>query len=279
MSLCSIYLGCEPEHQKIYSKDDDLAYHECLDCGIIWRNEDSYDLELPYDQQYFESKNYQGNRAHKIEKSGWLLDIAIDKNPKMHSLLEVGCSLGNTLEAASRKGLDHLGIDISSFAVRYCQERGLNASTETLQELAAKKEIFDIIFMQHVLEHFQDPFTILKQCNQLLAPGGMVMILIPNSNYHSAKRLRNGHRFYSKSGVGIEHYVYFNYHNLRRVLASCGFKTIQSNYPLWVKHSSMNSFLNRVGRRMLSIFNWDQELVILAEKTSLAMTNDTSGVK
>lgn len=276
MSLCSIYFGCAPEHQELYSKDDDLTYHECLDCGIIWRDEESYDLELPYNQQYFESKNYEVNREHKIEKSGWLLDIAIDNNPKLHSLLEVGCSLGNTLEAASRKGLDHLGIDVSSFAVRYCQDRGLNASTETLQELVGKEEIFDLIFMQHVLEHFKDPFTILKQCNELLAPGGMVLILIPNSNYHSAKRQRNGHRFYSKKGVGIEHFVYFNYHNLSRVLASCGFKTVQSNYPFWVNDSSLKFFLNRIGRRMLSTFNWDQELVILAEKVTSGMTTDTN---
>ena len=161
----------------------------------------------------------------------------------LRSLLEVGCSLGNTLEAASRKGLDHLGIDVSSFAVSYCQDRGLNASTETMQDLIDKKEVFDLILMQHVLEHFQDPFTILKQANQLLAPGGLVQVLIPNSNYLSAKRLRDRHRFYSKSGVGIEHYVYFNYRNLSRALASCGFRTIQSNYPFWVNHGSLNSFI------------------------------------
>ncbi len=265
MSLCSIFLGCSPENQKIYSQDGELVYKECQDCGIIWRSEASFDLEQLYNEQYFDSKNYAANRPHKVEKSVWLLDLALSINPDIKSILEVGCSLGNTLEAASRKRLDHLGIDVSSFAVEFCHKKGLNASNETLEQLVDQVRSFDLIFMQHVLEHFKNPFKVLRQCNQLLPSQGLVIVLIPNSKYYRARRLREKHKFYSIRGVGIEHYVYFNYDNLPRVLASCGFKVLQLNYPLWVSsHDSIKFLINRTGRRMLSIFNLDQELVVIA---------------
>ena len=267
MSLCSVFLGCSPANQKIYSQYGDLIYIECQDCGIIWRDESSFHLEQPYNQQYFSSKNYAANRKHKVEKSSWLLDLALYNEPGIGSVLEIGCSLGNTLEAASRKGLEHLGLDVSTFAVDFCKQQGLNVSTETLEDLVNQGRSFGLIFMQHVLEHFEDPFKVLRQCNELLPVGGLMMILIPNSNYRSARRQREGHRFYSIDGAGVEHYVYFNYSNLSRVLKSCGFKTLQTNYPLLVAgHDSLKFFLNRVGRRLLSIFNLDQELVMVAQK-------------
>jgi len=267
MSLCANFLGCSPENQKIYSQDEKLVYMECQDCGIIWRSETSFNLEQPYNEQYFDSKNYAVNRLHKVEKSTWLLDMALGIKPDIKSILEVGCSLGNTLEAASRRRLKHLGIDVSSFAVEFCQQKGLNASNETLEELLDQEWSFDLIYMQHVLEHFKDPFKVLRQCNKLLPSQGLVMILIPNSKYHRAKRLRERHRFYSLKGVGIEHYVYFNYDNLSRVLFSCGFKVMQANYPLRIPGRDSYKFLvNRIGRRMLSTVHLDQELVVIASK-------------
>lgn len=267
MALCSEYLGCSPHRLKPYAQDGKLLYQQCGDCGIIWRDPSSLDLEPSYDQEYIDSKNYLRNRAHKIEKSSWLLDLALNSHPKIDRLLEVGCSVGNTLEAARLKNIPHLGIDISDYAVEYCHQKGLNASTENLDQLIKRSQRFDLIFMQHVLEHFVDPFQVLIQCHQLLNPGGLILILIPNSRYRRARSLREQHKFYSMEGVGIEHYVYFNYQNLERVLNATGFEVLQMNYPLnLIKNDSISFMINRIGRRFLSLLNLDQELVLLARK-------------
>ena len=267
MALCRNYLGCAPDHLRKYAQDQRLVYNQCQDCGIIWRDEASFDLEQPYDQHYFDSKNYQKNRAHKVAKSGWLLDLARHFNPQISRLLEIGCSLGNTLEAAKKRNLWHLGIDVSEFAVEYCRQHQLNASNESLPELIQQQQQYDLILMQHVLEHFKDPFEVLSQCHQLLTAKGMVLILIPNADYGRAKRLRERHKFYSRAGVGIEHYVYFNYQNLPLALQACGFKVITKNYPLkLLKYDSFTFLCNRWGRRFLSLMGADQELVVLAQK-------------
>lgn len=247
-----------------------MIYHQCNDCGIIWRDPASFHMEKEYDQNYFDSKDYEQNRQHKISKSGWLIDLALSLNPNISSMLEVGCSLGNTLEAAKLRGVDHLGIDVSSFAVEYCRKHGLNASNQTLEQLVDENQKYQLIYIQHVLEHFQDPFQVLRMVHKLLDAQGLLVILIPNSNYSRAKKLRASHKFYSKDGVGLEHYVYFNYQNLIRSLEQLNFITVQKNYPLRpLSRDSLGFYINRLGRLALSVFNLDQELVLVAQSDQI----------
>jgi 2-polyprenyl-3-methyl-5-hydroxy-6-metoxy-1,4-benzoquinol methylase len=265
---CSSTLPCNPLNQTSYSRDGELEYIRCNDCGLIWRSPGSLHLIKHYDKTYFASKKYAGNREHKIKKSGWLLDIALSFHPEIQNILEVGCSLGNTLEAAGIRNLNSLGIDISPYAIQYCQEHGLKAEKKSLEELLAEGLRFDLIFMQHVLEHFEDPFRILGLCKSLLNQGGLLLILVPNSKFAKAVRLREKHRFYSQNGVGAEHFVYFDYSSLRKVLESQNFKILQFNYPIKVKGiSSIEFFLNRIFRRSLSLFNADQELLVVAGRS------------
>lgn len=267
MHKCKEKLGCSGTNIQTYSKDKNLTYELCRDCCLIWRSADSMQLSKTYEEVYFDSKNYKNKRKHKVKKSGWLIDLARLKNRQLSSLLEVGCSLGYTLEAAQKRGIEHLGIDISKYAVQTCKELGLNALNLSLGELKLRDKKFDLIFMQHVLEHFENPFSTLKACSDLLKDDGMVLILVPNSKFRSAVKKKEEHRFYSKKGVGLEHFVYFNYINLNAVLSVSGFEIVQQNYPVFIsRYLSPEFFYNRLFRRLLSVFHLDQELMIIARK-------------
>lgn len=267
---CSEYLHCPVDRQEHYAGDGKLSFRKCNSCGLIWRSPDSEDITKEYGEDYFTAKNYLKNRAHKIRKSRGLINIALDTNPEIKSLLEVGCSLGNTLEAARAMNIEHLGLDVSRFAVDFCLSKGLNADNKPLEELAREGKRFDLLFMQHVLEHFPDPFRTLMTCWELLNPNGLLLIMVPNSLYRSAARKRENHRFYKLSGVGSEHFVYFNYDSLERVLAFCGFRIALKNYPWRVKsEDNLPFFLNRVFRRMLTFFRHDQEILVIGERTPL----------
>jgi 2-polyprenyl-3-methyl-5-hydroxy-6-metoxy-1,4-benzoquinol methylase len=264
---CSTYFDCDVSQQYEYSRDGNLVYIKCNNCGLIWRAPESMHISKPYDKSYFDSKNYLKNRKHKIKKSEGLLRIAQHFKSDIRNILEVGCSVGNTLQAAKNMGVNHLGIDISSFAVDFCKNEGLNAENLTLDQLIASGKQFNLIFMQHVLEHFPDPFETLKQCKNLLKNYGLIVILVPNSHYRNARKKRGKHRFYSLQGVGAEHFVYFDYSSLAKVLELTGFKVIQKNYPVFVKKlNSPASLLNRLVRKSLSVFGIDQELVVVAQK-------------
>jgi 2-polyprenyl-3-methyl-5-hydroxy-6-metoxy-1,4-benzoquinol methylase len=222
---------------------------------------------LSYTSEYFSHKNYLKNRDHKIKKSGWLLDIALHFHPGIKNLLEVGCSVGNTLEAAKLRNIEGFGIDISPFAIKYCREHQLNAENKTLDELWSEGRQFDLIYMQHVLEHFVNPFEVLESCHKLLRKDGLLLVIVPNSRFNPSVRKREKHPFYSLNGVGAEHFVYFDYYNLTRVLVSCRFEVVQKNYPVMIKGMNSPEFLlNRIGRKSLSLFNADQELLLVASK-------------
>lgn len=243
---------------------------KCNECGLIWRSKQSLHIVKEYDKKYFNSKNYLKNRAHKIKKSEGLLRLAKQFNPEINNLLEVGCSVGNTLQAAHNLGINHLGIDISSFAVNFCNRMNLNAKQINLEQLLNQKETFDLVFMQHVLEHFESPAKMLEKCNQLLVQNGLVLILVPNAGYFKAHKKREQHRFYSKQGVGAEHFVYFNYDTLSEVLESTGYNVIQKNYPLFVKSSNTPlNLLNRLFRKTLSFLKFDQEIIVVAQKKAV----------
>lgn len=252
----------------VYSNSNGLKFILCTDCRLIWRSPESMEFHSHYSKNYVDSKNYLRNRSHKINKANWLLKIALYHQPQIRSLLEIGSSVGSTLEAARNLGFDHLGIDINDYAVSYCQNAGLHSRNITLDVLIVERQRFDIIFMQHVLEHFPNPFEVLSTCRELLNTGGLLEILVPNANYGPAARKREKHRFYSTKGVGPEHYVYFNYATLSRMLKLLGFKIIQKNYPLCVPGLfRIMPCLNKLFRRVLSIFHHDQEILIIAQKT------------
>lgn len=266
MYKCAKHLGCRGE-VSTYSRDKELGFDSCDDCKIIWRTEDSISISKPYEQVYFDSKNYKNRRKHKVKKSDWLIDLARLNNPNIKNVLEVGCSIGYTLEAARNRKIKHLGIDISKYAIESCRSLGLNAENSSFEDLIQRNEKFDLIFMQHVLEHFEDPFLRLNECNTLLNESGLVLILVPNSKYKRAVKRREKHRFYSESGVGAEHFAYFNYENLTSVLNVCGFEVLQKNYPLFIlNYSNPEFFANRIFRRSLSLFNSDQEILVIARK-------------
>jgi SAM-dependent methyltransferase len=267
MLYCTKYLGCNPNNQFLYSADQSLKFIMCADCGLIWRAPESMNLQKEYDKNYFASKNYTKNRKHKIQKSEWLIRIAQGHHPKIESLFEVGSSIGNTLQAAKNLNIDHLGTDISDFAVKYCKETGLNAEKLTIEQVINSGNRFDLIFMQHVLEHFPNPFETLTLCHQLLNKNGLILILVPNSEYKRANKKRGKHRFYSTQGVGKEHFIYFNYDSISKVLAKTNFEIVQQNYPLFLKnHDSPEFFLNRFFRRNLTLWGGDQEIFLIAKK-------------
>jgi len=261
MYKCTEHLNCSGKNISLYAQDGELKFERCNDCGIIWRSPDSMHILKPYEQAYFDSKSYSKRRKHKVKKSGWLIDMARLHHLKLSKLLEVGCSIGHTLEAAKNRNINHLGIDISNYAVEFCNKLGLNASVSTFDQLKEVGNKYDLIFMQHVLEHFENPFSTLLDCHNLLNDVGLLLILVPNSKYKRAVKYNSKHRFYSLNGVGSEHFSYFNYSNLRKVLQASGFKVVQENYPVFMaRHNSFEFFVNRIFRRSLSFFNSDQEI-------------------
>jgi SAM-dependent methyltransferase len=100
-------------------------------------------------------------------------------------LLDVGCGEGWLLAAAKRAGYALLGLDFSDDGLRRFHPELLAAAEfgdafEALDALSEAGAGFDVVALEHVLEHVRDPEALLARLPRVLAPGGVVAITVPN---------------------------------------------------------------------------------------------------
>lgn len=95
-------------------------------------------------------------------------------------LLEVGIGSGSFLVAARDRGFDVVGCDLSPHIASCVRElHGVQVHCGDLKSLLAD-EPFDVIVMNHVLEHVGAPVSFLDSAGRLLRPGGVLHIAVPN---------------------------------------------------------------------------------------------------
>lgn len=94
--------------------------------------------------------------------------------------LDVGCSYGWLLERVAAAGFEPLGLEPSPAAAAEARTLGLNVIDGFFPaDLPANIQPSVISFMD-VLEHLPDPVAALRAAKQQLAPGGVVVVQVPD---------------------------------------------------------------------------------------------------
>ena len=105
--------------------------------------------------------------------------------PRAERVLEIGCSSGETLrwlKGTGRAGRAW-GIELfepAAVAARAHAEEVLVGNAEVLIGSAFGTEQFDLILCLDVLEHMVDPWRFVDTLQHRLAPGGRLVISVPN---------------------------------------------------------------------------------------------------
>jgi len=97
------------------------------------------------------------------------------------AILDVGCGAGSFVAQGARLGLRARGVDIDDNAIARARAAGLDCHTATAAEVAAEGGVFDIVRLSHVLEHLPDPAGTLAALKGILAPGGRLLLALPNT--------------------------------------------------------------------------------------------------
>ncbi|MEZ6106414.1 MAG: class I SAM-dependent methyltransferase [Pirellulaceae bacterium] len=142
-----------------------------------------------YEDEYH--AGYDKHRPHKVRTARLRLNriASLLEDRRSARLLEIGCSVGATLEAAVQRGWDAVGVDVSESAVAACRERGFSAEVVGPLDLPFDSHSFDVVCAWHVIEHVQDVRTTLREWSRVLRPGGLLVIETPDANCPKAKRL------------------------------------------------------------------------------------------
>ena len=107
----------------------------------------------------------------------WLWKVEAGDGPRA---LDVGCGSGRVGDALQRfRGFRVTGIEPNATAAARARERGLEVHHGTLDDFESQ-EPFDVVLMIHVLEHLTDPLAAVRRVGELLAPGGQLVLALPN---------------------------------------------------------------------------------------------------
>lgn len=105
---------------------------------------------------------------------------ALERDQSKGRILEVGAAGGFFLEAARRRGWSVQGVEISPFAAEYARrELGLPVQTADVMEADVPAGSQDVVYVDNILEHTIDPGAVLRRVHELLAPGGLLVVIVP----------------------------------------------------------------------------------------------------
>ncbi len=127
--------------------------------------------------------------------------------------LDVGCGGGRMLKLAA-PFYEVIGLEPSPIAAAVARERGFHIVEETLEETTLPSASFDVVLLDSVIEHVASPRIALQKANELLAPGGVIVLLTPkfegpSSRMHGAKwnGFRHGYHTFLFTGKTLGRYL------------------------------------------------------------------------
>lgn len=135
------------------------------DIGIFYSQNDKYDMWLGEEGSRDRLWKRRLKLIRKYRQSGCLLDA--------------GTGIGQFLYFA-KEYFTVSGTEVSESAVKIAKEKyGLSIFKGELEDIRFDP-IYDMVTLFHVLEHVHDPLSTIKRCHELLKPGGILIIAVPN---------------------------------------------------------------------------------------------------
>ena len=150
-------------------------------------------------------------------------------------ILDVGSGPGYFLKHGRDRGRDVLGVESSKQASAHARSLGLEILEEFLDEkLAPSLGKFDVIHMSEVLEHIPQPGKLLKLAHDMLAPGGVLCVVVPNDYNPFQAALRKSCGFEPWWVAAPHHLNYFDRESLATLVESKDMRVVrsESTFPI-----------------------------------------------
>jgi SAM-dependent methyltransferase len=217
---------------------------QCTRCGLIWADpmpvKGDVQIQEDYRTEYLEGRQLKVPPEEVIEKIDMLLEksraTGHRKQAESIEFIDIGCGLGQYLDAASKRKWHVTGIELSNGMCRYIHEKyGIETVHSSFEEYMPEGQ-FDVALMVELLEHIQDPKECLLKLHRLMAPGGIAYILVPNEESLFLKIFRTLYRIAGNPNavnlsptVSPYHLYGFSRRSLREAFKRTGFDVIEMN--------------------------------------------------
>lgn len=206
----------------------------CRKCGLLRTNPrlDKYSLDEFYKHEYrdlyMESEDVEeGYFKGMILRGREIKDLIKEHYTEIGfrgmEVLEIGCSAGGLLVPFLDEGATVQGYDYDQRYLNYGNKLmpALNLLFGGLEKLKSENKKYDLVIINHVLEHLPDPNHAIEIINNSLKPNGILYVSVPG--------LKNPEFYFSpiKSFVGSLHIAHlYHFTELSLVQLMKGFKVI-----------------------------------------------------
>src|ERR1700675_157990 len=166
----------------------DLALRRCQLCGIVFlpllsgAREYVRQMEAEFFSEDFTARHNRWQALFDQWKARQILR-RLHRFVRGGRLLDIGVGSGVFLNAARLSGFDCMGIEASAHIADHVRQAYKVPVVQGYLEdfsCATHHAKFDVIVMNHVLEHMPDPKAMLHRVSALLNKGGIVHISVPN---------------------------------------------------------------------------------------------------
>ena len=222
MTLVSCTVACNlcgnQSAERIGTTDRDgqpLRTVLCHTCGLVWtdprpgseQNRKFYAEE--YRLQY--KSTYVPKRKHVYRETlraiGRYEAIAPLLRPGLR-MLDVGSGAGFFPYVARQQGVEAQGIEPNrGFAEYAVATFNVPTTNAFFQDVDFHAESFDVITLNHVLEHVEDPCATLGQLREWLKTDGHLVVEVPNieATYHAPQNRYHVGHLYNFNPINLEH--------------------------------------------------------------------------
>jgi 2-polyprenyl-3-methyl-5-hydroxy-6-metoxy-1,4-benzoquinol methylase len=181
--------------------------------------------------RYYQSEEYI---SHNVERPGLLTRIyklarvysirhkygIVRKYVKTGKILDIGCGTGEFLQYCRSQGFDVAGVEPNENAGAFARETNRIPVAESVFSLPAEGSRYQCITLWHVLEHLHELNGSLEMIRKLLAPGGILVVAVPNSRSWDAGKYG---QFWAAYDVP-RHLYHFTAETIRTLAEKHGFE-------------------------------------------------------
>lgn len=237
---------------KLHNIPGNFKVVKCKNCGLIFINPQPSFKELekyyPYEKYYSLKKIRLREDDKNVRLKLFLFKLFYTKNKnyllraifsplkvfvrqtKIFSeakFLDIGCGAGQFLYEMKQLGIKNVyGVEPGDFNEKQAKKEGLKIKKSDLINANYPEKFFDIITINQVLEHVNNPLETIREIFRILKKGGIFIIGVPNTNSWNYKLFKK-----NWANLDVPRHL-FNYSDilLKSYLQKNGFKILKIKY-------------------------------------------------
>lgn len=192
--------------------------------------------KFPYDRITPESIAYHEEwlKSYPPYRETYAKVMELKKTDSL-KMIDIGCGNNILIRFFQNQGWRTIAVEPSAAARDYLQKYGLEVVAGTAESIATIG-LGDCSFvnLQFVLEHLRNPLEVLRKMYDLLEPGGIIRVCVPN-DFSPGQMAYCEHFNEQLRWVCLpDHINYFTFDSLSALLAKAGFQEVYrtANFPL-----------------------------------------------